>query len=381
MPELVALDLPGGPEFVTALREIWDRGDAAFCLDARLPGPGRAAVLAAIAPTRIRHTPSEEVALDGGRGVEAGDALVVASSGTTGTPKGIVLTHAAIAASAQASGARLGVTAQDHWLACLPLSHVGGMSVITRALHLGTRLSVHPGFDPAAVTAAAVDSGVTMVSLVATALQRVDPRLFRRILLGGAAPPADLPDNVVTTYGMTETGSGVVYDGVPLEGVEIEIRPHSEAVGAQGAGAIGEIWVRAPMLLRCYRDGTDPRDAQGWFPTGDLGRIDAHGHLQVQGRAGDLIITGAENVWPEAVERVLATHPMVKDVAVVGRPDPHWGQQVVALVVPGPVPPDLQSLRDHVRAELPAFCAPRTLELVSQIERTALGKIARHRLR
>jgi O-succinylbenzoic acid--CoA ligase len=372
MPDLIALDMPGGPTFVRALTDIWERGDAVFCLDQRLPAPARATVLTAIAPTHIRTADGTETAWAQGRGVDVGDAVVMASSGTTGSPKGIVLTHSAIAASAEASSRRLGVTTDDHWLACLPLSHVGGLSVVTRALHLGTGLTVHPGFDPEAV----MQSPATMVSLVSTALRRIDPQRFKKILLGGSAPPENLPPNVVTTYGMTETGSGVVYDGVPLDDVEIEIRPHAEV----SVPDWGQIWVRAPMLMRCYRDDTDPRDDKGWFPTGDLGGWEDSGRLRVQGRAGDLIITGGENVWPEQVERAIATHRGVADVAVKGRPDPEWGHAVVAYVVPAGEPPDLAALRDHVRGELPAFCAPRDLVLLSEIPRTALGKIARHLL-
>ena len=166
---------------------------------------------------------------------------VVATSGSTGEPKGVVLTHDAVRASALATNQRLGVTAADHWLACLPLSHVGGLSVVTRALVTGTALTVLPGFDAATVTAAA-GRGASLVSLVATALARIDPTIFRRILLGGSAPPPVIPPNAVATYGSTETGSGVVYDGVPLDGVEVRI------------DGDGEIRVRGPMLLRCYRD-------------------------------------------------------------------------------------------------------------------------------
>jgi O-succinylbenzoic acid--CoA ligase len=372
MPDLIALDMLGGPGFVTALTEIWERGDAVFCLDQRLPTPARIAVLEAISPTHIRTEDGPEVPYPNGRGVEEGDALVMASSGTTGSPKGIVLTHSAIAASAEASGQRLGVTTSDHWLACLPLSHVGGMSVVTRAVLLGTGLTVHPGFDPDAV----MHSPATMVSLVSTALRRIDPHRFTKILLGGSAPPENLPSNVVTTYGMTETGSGVVYDGIPLKGVEIEIRPHAEMSSSDS----GQIWVRAPMLMRCYRDGANPSDNDGWFPTGDLGGWDDSGRLQVQGRAGDLIITGGENVWPTQVEQVLASLHSVVDVAVVGRPDPEWGHAVVAYIVPAAEPPDLQTVRDHVRRQLPAFCAPQEVVLVTEIPRTALGKVARHLL-
>jgi O-succinylbenzoic acid--CoA ligase len=277
-----------------------------------------------------------------------------------------VLTHEAVTASALATSHRLGVDPDtDRWLACLPLSHVGGLSVVTRALLTGTPLTVHDRFD-AAATARAAGEGCTLTSLVPTALTRVDPGLFRVILLGGQAPPADRPRRVVATYGMTETGSGIVYDGLPLDGVELRIEPD------------GEIHVRAPMLLRTYRDGTDPKLPDGWFPTGDVGSLE-DGELRVHGRRGDLIITGGENVWPTAVERVLATHPQVAEVSVVGRADPEWGQRVVAVVVPRDRsrPPTLDDLRDWAKQQLPAFAAPTGLDLVTALPRTAIGKVRR----
>jgi O-succinylbenzoic acid--CoA ligase len=304
--------------------------------------------------------------------VAQGDALVVATSGTTGDPKAVVLTHEAVAASAAATSARLGVDpGRDRWLACLPLAHVGGLSVVTRALATGTPLVVHDGFDAAAVGAAATGrEPVTLVSLVPTALARVDPTRFRHVVLGGSAMPDHLPPNAVTTYGMTETGSGVVYDGTPLDGVDVRV------VG-------GQVEVRGPMLLRCYRDGTDPKDAAGWLRTGDAGAWDAAaGRLRVFGRVGDMIVTGGENVWPVAVERALATHPQVREVAVTGRPDAEWGRRVVAVVVPADPadPPSLAALRDAAKAELPAYAAPRELVLADALPRTSLGKVARSRL-
>lgn len=343
---LRAIDLPGGPDFVAELQRIWAAGDAAFVVDQRLPPPSKTTLI-------------EQMGV--GSRVEPGDALVVATSGSTGNPKGVVLTHDAIAASAEATSARLDVTHDDHWLACLPLSHVGGLSVISRALHTGTALTVLAGFDANAVNS----SDATLVSLVAATLPRIDTTRFRTIVLGGSRPPTDRPVNTVTTYGMTETGSGVVYDGVPIDGVGVRI------------DADRQIWLRGPMMLRCYRDGSDPKDRAGWLPTGDLGRWLDDGRLHVDGRQGDLIITGGENVWPEAVEAALADHPSILEVLVRGVDDAEWGQTVEAVIVAKGTPPTLTSVRDHVKANHPAFMAPKRIEIVTALPRTAIGKLRR----
>jgi O-succinylbenzoic acid--CoA ligase len=350
---LVPIDLPGGPAFVDALRRAWDDGDAVVPIDPRLP---RAAVDSLLGALRVDEP------------VDDGDALVIATSGTTGEPKGVVLTHDAITASAVATSARLEVDpSRDKWVACLPLAHVGGLSVVTRSLLTNTPVVVHPRFDVAAVEQAVVE-GATLVSLVTTALRRIDPALFRVVVLGGAAPPEQLPGNVIATYGMTETGSGIVYDGRPLDGVDVSIDDRS-----------GEISMRGPMLLRCYRDGTDPKDSGGWFRTGDVGAWAVNGRLRVFGRLDDVIITGGENVWPDAVEAVLAALPSVAEIAVVGREDEEWGHRVVALVVPSDpaLPPALDELRAAVKERLGAWAAPRELELVESLPRTALGKVRR----
>jgi O-succinylbenzoic acid--CoA ligase len=365
MRKLVALALPGGPGFVGALQRAWDAGDAVVVLDHRVPPKAQADVLDTLAASEIVADDGTTATPDGRR-MDDGDALVVTTSGTTGRPKAVVLTHDAVAASAHATSARLEVDpGRDHWLACLPLAHVGGLSVVTRALLTGTSLTVHPGFDPVAAMA----SGATLVSLVPTALARIDPDRFRTIVLGGAAPPADLPANAVTTYGLTETGSGVVYDGRPLDNVEVRIGPD------------GEVQLKGPMLLRAYLDGTDPKDADGWLATGDLGHID-DGRLVVDGRRDDLIVTGGENVWPEPVERVLAGAEGVAAVAVAGPADAEWGQRVTAYVVAtDPArPPTLADLRARVKEALPAWCAPHQLVLVDELPRTALGKVRRDQL-
>ncbi|HEV8063873.1 MAG TPA: fatty acid--CoA ligase family protein, partial [Acidimicrobiales bacterium] len=188
---------------------------------------------------------------------------------------------------------------------------------------------------------------------------------FKRIVLGGQAPPPDLPPNVVSTYGMTETGSGIAYDGVPLDGVELRITG-------------GEIEVRGEMLLRAYRDGVDPK-RDGWLRTGDAGRL-LDGRLTVDGRLGDMIISGGENIWPLALERLLGSDPAIAQIAVVGLPDPEWGQRVTAFVVgrdtASPDPDALLArLRESVTEELAAYAAPREVVIVPSLPVTALGKV------
>jgi O-succinylbenzoic acid--CoA ligase len=369
MAELVALDLPGGPDFVRALSEAWERGQAVAPLDRRLAKPARRRLLEALRPSWVidgqgRHP------CQGALETEDGDALVVATSGSTGVPKAAVLTHTAVAASARATSARLGVQPGCHrWLACLPLSHIGGLSVVTRALLTGADLVVHDGFDADRVAGAAGPE--VLVSLVPTALARVGASRFAKVLLGGSAPPAALPPNVVTTYGMTETGSGVVYDGVPLPGVDVRLSP------------AGEVLLRGPMLLRAYRDGTAPLDKEGWLATGDAGHFDARGHLHVDGRLSDMVVTGGENVWPAAVEHAIGHHKGISEVAISSRPDPEWGERLVACVVPSDPasPPALADLRALVSKELAPFAAPKELVLMAQLPKTASGKIRRDELR
>jgi O-succinylbenzoic acid--CoA ligase len=401
VPELVALDLPGGAGFVDTLRAVWDTGDAAAPLDPRLPRAARDAVLAALRPSRVVASDGEHHVMAGGLPVEEGDAVVVATSGSSGQPKGVVLTHDALRASALATSDRLGIDPARHaWLACLPLAHVGGLSVVTRALLTGTPLTVLPGFDADVVEALGRAGRATHVSLVPAALRRLDPALFTRILLGGSRPPGDLPPNVVVTYGMTETGSGVVYDGYPLDDVEVAIAHFDDADdgddgswsggGGTGhtdgdAGTSGEILLRAPMLLRCYRDGSTgrvlgPDGTKTWFATGDAGYINALGTLSVTGRMAEMITTGGEKVWPDEVERVMSAHRDVAEVAVWKRPDPEWGERVVAWVVPADVLPKAEELKELVAGTIAPWAAPKEIVFTTELPRTPSGKVKRSEL-
>lgn len=369
MNRLIVLDLPGGPAFVDALKRTWDDGDAAFVLDQRLPRVAALRIVEAMRPSAIRSADGE-TSVDDGLPIESGDAVVIATSGTSGEPKGVVLTHDAMRASATATTDRIGIRSDDHWLACLPVAHIGGLSVITKALHTGTKLTVIPAFD----AEVAMSSGATLASLVPTAFARIDPNRFRVLLVGGAKPPENMPSHCYTTYGMTETGSGCVYSGIPLSGVDVRI------------DVDGQIHLRGPMLLRTYRNAPDPKDAEGWLSTGDLGEwvegADGQRRLSVHGRRGELINTGGEKVWPEPVEQLVAQHPAVAEAAVAGVTDNTWGQRVVAYVVlrADHTPPTLDEVRGLVKETLPAYCAPRQLVLVDAIPRTAVGKIRRAEL-
>jgi O-succinylbenzoic acid--CoA ligase len=357
VPRLLAIAVPTGPRFVVELTEAWANGDAVLPVDPRLPLPAVRQLVAATRPAVLIDETGEHQRLADPLPTAEGDALVVATSGTTGEPKGVVLTHDAVVASARASSARLAVDPErDSWLAILPVAHIGGLSVVTRALVTETPL--------------VFEGDATLVSVVPTQANRLDLSTFRVVLVGGSADWRDRPDNVVRTYGLTETGSGIAYDGVPLEGADVR---------ADGAG---QLWVRGPMLLRCYRDGADPKDADGWLPTGDSGHVDDAGRVSVDGRLGDVVVTGGEKVWPAPVEEALKTHPAVADAAVAGVPDPEWGTRVVAWIVvaEGAETPTLRDLIDHVRRTLPPYAAPKELRTTDHLPRTALGKIQRHLL-
>ena len=358
--------MPASKTFVDLVQRAWSNGDAVLPIDQRLPLAGKKMLMDTMAPSEIIDASFSTSSLPNGRAMQEGDALVIASSGSTGAPKGIIHTHSSLLAGAQASASRLQLTSDDHWLVCIPVSHVGGFSVVSRALHTGAALTLLPAFDVAAVQAAA-KNGATHTSLVATALSRIDASLFRTILLGGSSAPDNLPSNVITTYGMTETGGGVVYNGQPLDNVEIKI-------------VEDEIHLRCPMLMRAYRNDQSVSLNDDWYATGDMGEVSGDGKLSVYGRRTDMIITGGENVWPSAVENSLTSHPIVNQVVVRGTPDTTWGQRVVAYVVLNDSAKTsevklLFDLREHVKQTLPAFCAPQQIVVLAEIPRTSLGKV------
>lgn len=347
-------------------------GPAILPLDPGLPAARLTALLDALAPTAV-ETPDGTRPWAAGRGVPDDVAVVIATSGSTGEPKGAALTAGAMLHSARASLERIGARPGGRWLCTLPTSHIAGLGVLVRSLVTGTDPVVRQQLDPAAPGA-----GCDYVSLVPTQLRRLlaagaDLTSVHAILLGGAAIPAGLLTaaraagaRVITTYGMSETCGGCVYDGVPLAGVSVR------------TGADGRIQLAGPVLFSGYRgrpDLTAQVLADGWYLTSDVGEL-ADGRLRVRGRADEMIITGGEKVAPGEVAAALETCPAVAEAAVVGRPDPEWGELVTAVVVPADPasPPALDALRHTVRERIAGYAAPRALVLVPAIPLLPSGK-------
>ena len=372
MRKLVGIDIPLSDEFVSALQDIWNAGDCAFPIDQRLAQKQKAQLVEEFFVDEIVTTEGRSVLGAQGSTIAENDAVLFTTSGSSGTPKGVIHTHDSLRANADIVARYFGNTSQMHWLACLPPSHVGGFGVISRALIWNCKLTAVSQFDAEQVESLA-RQGVTHTSLVATALQRINSEQFERILLGGAKPPPALPPNVITTYGLTETMGGVVYNRTALTGVEISI------------SADQEILVRGPILMNRYyqQQLSHPIDNEGWLHTGDLGSMSTNSQLSVIGRRSELIISGGENIWPEAVEAALTSHADVSDVCVVGIDDHEWGQRVVAFIVPTKtsLTHSLSEWRDHVAESLPRFMAPRQVVLVDSIPRSALGKPQRQVLK
>ena len=374
------------PRLIELLAAALDgTGPAILPLEAGL-SPGRLAeVGAALGAGSIEDTEGVTTVRSAQKeGVAEGTAVVVRTSGSTGASKGVELSAAALRHSARASLDRLGAGPGERWLCCLPVTHVAGLQVLVRSLLSGTEPVLAEHADAETVAA----SGCAHVSLVPTQLHRLlsesGPAVplagYSSVLLGGAPAPASLLDAaraagvpVVTTYGMTETCGGCVYDGVPLDGVQVAIRSDDDDSPAES----GRIWIGGPVLLSGYRGqsaGQALRD--GWFRTGDLGRLDSSGRLVVRGRADDVINTGGHKVVPGEVAAVLQTCPGVRDVAVMGQPDPEWGERVIAVVVPADPadPPALELLRLHVRESLPRYAAPSRVVMVDAVPMLPSGK-------
>jgi O-succinylbenzoic acid--CoA ligase len=379
----VALALPEPADFVIALHACQLTGGAAVPLDLRHSEEERARRMAGadavVSEPLARLTAPLGKATGMMPSVFTGDPAVAVmhTSGTTAVPKPVVLSHSNFEASARGSAAALGLDPDERWLCPMPLTHVGGLSIPIRSAIYATTAVLHGRFDTEAVLNELMnpERRITLVSLVPTMLARLldaglqHPPTLRWALLGGGpiapallgrAQEAGVP--VAPSYGMTEACSQIATFGRPLTGVEV--RTDSD-----------EVIVRGPIVAQ----GSVSED--GWLHTGDLGRFDERGRLEITGRKADTIITGGENVAPTEVEDVLLAHPAVQDAGVHARPDPDWGEAVVATVVlrPGAVATAAE-LRAHTAARLARFKVPKEISFTEQLPRTASGKLLRREL-
>jgi o-succinylbenzoate---CoA ligase len=376
--ELVVIDLPPGSAWVDQVSRLWHEEVPFLPLDHRLTDRERRRIVDRARPQTVLDADGETLLSDAapvGRGI----AVVVPTSGASGEPKLVELHRVAVAVAVRTSAARLGASPGDRWIDPLTPAHIGGLLVLLRGAILGSPIVLHDRFEPARLVADA--EGAAFASVVPAMVHRLAASGLRldglTLLVGGdgldpavAGAARSRGARLVTTYGLTETCGGFAYDGIPLDGTEVRLDPW------------GEIEVTGSTLMEGYR--LDPAatgaafTTDGWLRTGDLGALD-QGRLVVHGRADHVIRTGSEKVWPEEVERVLRGHPSVADVAVAGRPDPEWGQHVVAFVVPATIdrPPTLEDLRAFGADHLARFKLPRDLRLVPAIPRTATGKVRR----
>jgi O-succinylbenzoic acid--CoA ligase len=375
-------------DFVIELLALWRLGATPAPLNAKLTEPEREAARAA-----LEHAP-------------AGAQAILWTSGTAGRPRGVVLSFAALRASAHASAERLGLRADDVWLASLSPAHVGGLALITRALLLGSSLVAVGPFEAARTWGLMRGGGhlpgvavpVTHASLVPTQLLRLldlsagepPPASLRCVLVGGAGTPRDLLARalaggwpVALTYGLTEATSQVATAspeqtrlkpgsvGRPLAGVAVRLGEGDEILVRGQTMAAGYVGPGVGSLV----------DAEGWHHTGDMGRIDPDGDLWVIGRRADRIISGGVTIDAVEVEEALRSHPAVADACVVGIADAEWGERVAAWIEPAGEAPDPRALDAYLRARLAAPKLPRRYHVEPNLPRNVNGKLDRGAVR
>ena len=388
----VTLELPVGVDYVVLLHALMKLGAIAQPLNTRLAPREREAELERAGPVLVVSEagdvggPEADLPLLGEHDLDAIHCRVL-TSGTSGHPRPIGLTYGNHLWSAVGSAFNLGVDPSDRWLCCLPLYHVAGLEIVLRSVIYGTGAVVHDGFAVESVAEALERDGVTLMSVVTTQLTRlleagVDLSGPRAILVGGGPVPLDVLEEaigrdaaIVQTYGLTETASQVT---------TLAPQEARRKLGSAGRPLLtthlriqdGEILVQGPVVA------PGCADEDGWFHTGDLGRIDDEGFLYVEDRLGDVIVSGGESVLPAEVEEVLLSHPGVADAAAVGRADAEWQEAVEAVVVlRDGAAVDAVELRQHCAQSLAGYKVPKRFEFVSELPRTDSGKLLRQALR
>ncbi len=415
--DTVTLCATPGPETVTALFGLWRAACVAVPLHERLTRAEVEHARQTVMPTlhldnQTLHCLSQSnptIQLRPARplphrlGSFPDVVAFILTSGTSGAPRALGFARSAFAASASAVASRLDLTAGDRWGLCLSLGHIGGLSLVVRAVKTGASVRLWPSFDATAVARAVLDGQVTHLAVVPVMLGRILSRLagervpstLRCVLVGGAAASRALLDEawaaglpVATTWGMTETASQVATApprlarrhpgtaGRPLSGLEVRASPP----------APGTLKVRGPTLASAVIRGPGARpeplrtDQDGWFATPDLGRIDADRLVWIEGRADAIIVSGGLNVSPSEVERVIEALPGVREAVVFGLPDEEWGEVVAAVVEGDPAVVDAEAVDRHCRTRLARGRCPSRIVVVDSLPRTWTGKVMRSRV-
>jgi len=369
-------------DLIAGLWARWRLGMAPIVVDAR-------------SAVHARWAKKAEALADAAQQSESQLHTVVLTSGSSGEPRPVRLTHRNVATAIAASVHRLGNSSADRWLLTLPLFHIGGLSILWRSAAAGGAAVIHRRFQPDRVAAAFRNGSVTVASLVPTMLYRlleVDPGPYpgmRAVLLGGAAASRELVERgleaglpILQTYGMTETCSQVttVVPGEEIDSLGTAGRPLPGVTIRTGEVGVGEIVVSGEMVSPGY---LGEADRENGHPTGDIGYVDENGRLVVLGRADGMVVTGGENVHPNRVANILSGHPAIAEVEVVGIPDPEWGQALVAIVVgTAAAQASIESWarQELLRHEIPKkwiFVDALPLQAGGKVDRVALDDIAR----
>jgi O-succinylbenzoic acid--CoA ligase len=391
----VAIALPAGLDFACALHACLLLGAVAVPVDLRMSAAERAQIAAGSAvlisePLGLGEEPAPASIPETSVHELDATAVIIHTSGTTSAPRPIELTYGNFLWSALGSAVALGLDPDERWLCALPLSHVGGLSILLRSAIYATTAVVHERFEEDRVLHALQTQEVTLTSLVATTLARLldagleDPPALRSALTGGGPVPAALVQRahsagvpVSLTYGLTESCSQATTTPVAEEDDgRLSAGPPLFCTHVQTA-ADGEILIKGPTVAPVALAG------DGWLHTGDLGELDERGRLLVTGRKADTIISGGENVAPAEVEAVLEAHPQVIEAAVIGHSDPRWGEAVTAIVVArGQATVEVEELRAHCASLLAPYKVPKRIVLSSEpLPRTRSGKLLRRELR
>jgi o-succinylbenzoate---CoA ligase len=388
----VAIALPSGLAFAQALHACLLTGAVAVPVDLRLSAVEQRRIAAGcgvMIDAPLDHDESAaEIPLGIGHDLDA-TAVLIHTSGTTSAPRPVELTYGNLLWSALGSAVALGLDPQERWLCTLPLSHVGGLSILLRSTIYATTAILHERFELERALHSLREQRVTLVSLVATTLTRLldaglqRPPALRCALTGGGPVPGALVQRALAagvpvslTYGLTEASSQVTT--TPVAAIEAEHAAAGPSLFCTQVqiGEEEEILVRGPTVAPAATA------ADGWLHTGDLGRLDEHGRLRVSGRKGDTIVSGGENIAPPEIEAVLEAHPGVLEAAVLGRPDPRWGEAVTAIVVAREgSAPQIDELRACCAQALAPYKVPKEFVLTSEpLPRTRSGKLLRREL-